>query len=128
VAWFAGLFYMPRLFVYHTKTHDDQSYQLFCTMEKRLYGIIILPATVMVLLTGTMLVYLNPVRYLMAGYFRAKLLIVFLLLIFLVRCHWHMVQFLNHKNNYSEMYYRCFNEVPTVLLISAVVLVVVKPI
>lgn len=128
VSWFAGLFYLPRLFVYHAMTHDQATRQLFRTMEYRLNYYIMHPAMMLTLMTGILLGHYYFIAHqLIPTWLLIKGLMVVLLLIFQFACGYHLRLFKKDKNDYSHRYYRVFNEVPTVLLIAIVILVVVKP-
>ena len=128
VSWFAGLFYLPRLFVYHAMTNQKILSDQFKIMEKRLFLYIMTPAMLVTLLTGFMLMgdYLStsPEHII---WLRIKLFLVFLLLIYHVVCGYYMTIFKSDDNNLSHKFYRIFNEVPTVLLILIVILAVVRP-
>ena len=127
VCWFAGLFYLPRLFVYHTEAHDQASDCRFQTMQRKLHNIIMLPSVFAVLLTGSGLFYLNWPVYLSNRWFLLKMGLVASLIAFQARCYWHLLQFRKGQNRYSRKYFIVLNEVPSVLLISIIILVVVKP-
>ena len=127
VAWFAGLFYLPRLFVYHADTHDRISLNRFKIMERRLFYGIMTPAAVFTLLFGFWLIHYNVGYYMAAPWMHAKLLLVFLLIVYHVGCGYFVRQFKFEKNQRTSKFYRFYNEVPTLLLIAIVLLVVIKP-
>ena len=127
ICWFAGLFYLPRLYVYHSEASDSISNERFKIMERKLHNIIMLPALSAVLLTGGSLFYLNTPVYLANRWFFVKMAAIALLIAFQARCTWHMIQFRNDKNVFSRKYYIPFNEIPSVLLICIIIMVVVKP-
>ena len=127
VAWFAGLFYLPRLFVYHSTAEDCISLNRFKIMERRLYYGITWPAAILTTVFGLWLIYFNMDYYLKAGWMHAKLSLVLLLWIFHLTCGYYLKVFARDKNKKSSRFYRMFNEFPTILLISIVILVVVKP-
>ncbi|KTD50934.1 protoporphyrinogen oxidase HemJ [Legionella quateirensis] len=127
VAWFAGLFYLPRLFVYHSVTEDSISLDRFKIMERRLYYGITWPAAILTTVFGLWLIYFNMDYYLKAGWMHAKLSLVLLLWIYHLTCGFYLKTFAQDKNIKSSRFYRIFNELPTLLLISIVILVVVKP-
>lgn len=127
VAWFAGLFYLPRLFVYHTDAHDEASIARFKIMERRLYYGITWPAAILTTLLGIWLLTYNPEYYLKAGWMHAKLTLVLILWIYHVLCGHYLKAFAHDKNQKSARFFRVYNEMPTLLLIGIVILVVVKP-
>ena len=127
ICWFAGLFYLPRLFVYHSDSSDAISNDRFKTMEKKLHNIIMMPAMSSVILTGSGLFYLNAPVYLANRWFLVKMSAIAMLLVFHACCTWHMWQFRADKNTYTRRYFIPFNEIPSVLLICIIIMVVVKP-
>lgn len=127
IAWFAGLFYLPRLFVYHAETVDLVSIERFKIMERRLYYGITWPAGIVTTLFGIWLVYYNPGYYLKSAWMHAKLSLVFLVWIYHLLCGHYLKSFARDKNIKSALFFRFFNEVTIVLLIGIVLLVVVKP-
>ncbi|OGT53126.1 MAG: TIGR00701 family protein [Gammaproteobacteria bacterium RIFCSPHIGHO2_12_FULL_41_15] len=127
VAWFAGLFYLPRLFVYHVATKDALGNQRFKVMEHKLFFYIMTPAAILTTIFGVWLLTFNIEYYLHAGWLHWKLMMVVLLWAYHVYCGMLMYQFAQDNNQRSERFYRIFNEIPTLLLITIVILVVVKP-
>lgn len=127
VAWFAGLFYLPRLFVYHTQAKDKISFERFQTMEFRLFYAIMCPAGVMSTGLGLWLFSNDPSYYAHAGWMQAKLALVLLLWIYHGYCGYCVKRFAAKHNQHSTKFYRIFNEFPTLLLIGIVLLAVVKP-
>ena len=124
VTWFAGIFYLPRLFMYHATATDTVSIERFQTMEKRLFGIMTIGAT-LTLLFGVSMVSVAP-GLLQAGWLHAKLTLVLALIGYHAWCYLLMRDLRNGRKR-SSTWYRVFNEVPSVLLIAIVVLAVVKP-
>ncbi|MAD58213.1 MAG: TIGR00701 family protein [Porticoccus sp.] len=127
VSWFSALFYLPRLFVYHSMSSDKISIERFKIMERKLYKGIANPSMVLTILMGILLFYLYPDYYKSAIWFHIKLLLVILLVIYHIFCQHLMLQFKDDKNIYSHIFYRWFNEIPVVMLVGIVILVVVKP-
>lgn len=127
VAWFAGLFYLPRLFVYHADTIDKISLDRFKIMERRLFYGIMNPAAVATILFGSMLLHYNPSYYFLAKWMYIKLFLVAILLIYHILCGYYVRQFSSNNNHKTAKFYRIYNEIPTLLLIGIVMLVVVKP-
>jgi putative membrane protein len=126
ICWFAGLFYLPRLFVYHAMSHDSISTDRFKIMERKLYRGIMWPSLVMTVVFGTWMVALVP-DYLRNGWLHAKLALVALLIVYHFGCGHFLKQFRDDRNTRSHTFYRVFNELPVLLLVAIVILVVVKP-
>lgn len=127
VAWFAGLFYLPRLFVYHAQAHDITSLERFKIMEHRLYYFIMLPAALLTVLLGVWLITYSTAYYLHAAWMQAKLVCVLLLSMFHLYCGKICRDFKQDKNKHSSLFYRFMNEFPTVMLISIILLAEIKP-
>jgi protoporphyrinogen IX oxidase len=125
VTWFAGLFYLPRLFVYHVVTTDQISLERFVVMERRLFKIMTLGATLAALFGISMIV--TAPAYLHFGWLHAKLTLVAVLIAYHTWCYFLMVAFRDGHNRHSQRFFRMFNEAPALLLIAIVILVVVKP-
>jgi putative membrane protein len=125
VTWFAGLFYLPRLFVYHADAKDAISVERFQIMERRLFAIMTIGAAASVAFGAAMLA--AAPGYLGMGWLRVKLLLVLLVIAYHVSCYRLMRDFAQNRNVRSAKWYRGFNEVPSVLLIAIVLLAVVKP-
>ena len=123
VAWFAGLFYLPRLFVYHADAADEISHQRFVVMERRLLMITHVGA-VLALAFGISLLHYWGFRH---GWLHAKLVLVLLLLGYHHACMRLARAFREGRNRRSARWFRLFNEVPALLLVGIVILVVVKP-
>jgi putative membrane protein len=124
IAWFAGLFYLPRLFVYHATTSDAVGDQRFRQMERRLFVMMTIGGVGSVA-SGLWLAsnWWHPFPV----WLQAKLALVAALLAFHGLCWLHLRAFAAGRNRRSASYYRAFNEVPTLVLIGAVLLVVLKP-
>jgi putative membrane protein len=127
VAWFAGLFYLPRLYVYHAEAQDLISIKRFKVMARRLYFGIMWPAAILTTLLGGVLLVNGWVIYQKAGWMHAKLALVVLLWGYHLSCGHFRRAFVRDENQKSSKFFRVFNELPTFLLISIVCLVVVKP-
>lgn len=126
VCWFAGLFYLPRLFVYHAAADDKISCERFKIMEYRLYYAITWPAAILTTILGIALISYAPSYYLKAPWMHMKLFLVLLLWIYHLFCGHYVSKFQQERNQKSTKFYRIFNEIPTLLLITIVILVVVK--
>jgi putative membrane protein len=130
VTWFAGLFYLPRLFVYHADCADDASRSRFVVMERRLFGIMTIGGALALVFGTAMLLVAHqysPPGYLAFGWMQVKLVLVALLLGYHVACHRCLVAFRCERNSRSARWYRWFNEAPGLLLIAIVLLAVLKP-
>lgn len=127
VAWFSGIFYLPRLFVYHAETKDILSLERFKIMERRLYFGITWPSAIITTVLGLSLITYNYQYYLKAGWMHAKLGLVVLLWVYHLLCGHFRQQFAEDKNNKTSTFYRIFNEIPVLFLIAIVLLVVLKP-
>ncbi len=126
VTWFAGLFYLPRLFVYHAMSDDEISQERFKIMERKLYRGITTPSMIAVIALGLWLIYLTP-GFLQMGWLHAKLTLVAILVVYHLYCGHLVKQFRDNRNQRSHRFYRVFNEFPVFILIGAVILAVVKP-
>jgi len=124
VTWFAGLFYLPRLFVYHAMTSDEVSLRRFETMERRLYRGIMAPAAVLTIASG---LWLWLGFGLAGGWLYAKLVVVAALVAYHLACGRIVRTFREGRNRRSHRWYRVYNELPALALLVAVVLAVVKP-
>jgi protoporphyrinogen IX oxidase len=124
VTWFAGLFYLPRLFVYHAMSHDQTGIERFKVMERKLYYGIMTPGAVLTIVFG-MWLWLG--YGFSGGWLHTKLLLVVMLVIYHFYCGKLLKDFRDDRNQHGHVYYRWFNEFPVLLLIAVVILVVVKP-
>jgi putative membrane protein len=127
ISWFAGIFYLPRLFVYHAMSDDQASKDRFVIMERKLYRGIMTPSAVLTIVFGAWLIGSAPQFYLSQGWLHAKLSLVVLLIIYHISCGWFWARFRDGRNTHSHVFFRYFNEIPVVVLIAIVILVVVKP-
>ena len=125
VTWFAGLFYLPRLFVYHADTSDAPGVERFCIMERRLFTIMTVGAAATLVFGIAMLIAFPP--YLSMGWLHVKLALVALLIAYHGYCYKLMRDFAQNRNTHTARWYRLFNELPSLFLIGIVALAVVKP-
>jgi putative membrane protein len=125
VTWFAGLFYLPRLFVYHADASDPIGIERFRIMERRLFAIMTVGAVATLVFGTAMLVAFPP--YLAMGWVHVKLALVALLIAYHGYCYKLMRDFAQNRNARTARWYRLFNEVPSLFLIAIVALAVVKP-
>lgn len=128
VTWFAGLFYLPRLFVYHATCDDEAGNERFKIMERKLYFGIMTPGAVLtivfgiwMLLTGGWQTYSDMV------WLHAKLFLVLILVGYHLYCGKLLADFKHGRNQHGHVFYRWLNEFPVILLIVIVILVIVKP-
>ena len=124
VTWFAGLFYLPRLFVYHALTGDAAGRERFKVMERKLYFGIMAPGAVLTIAFG---LWLWLGYGLSGGWLHAKLALVAVLIAYHLWCGKLVNDFKYGRNTRSHVWYRWFNEFPVVVLIAVVILAVVKP-
>ena len=128
VTWFAALFYLPRLFVYHAMCDDTLSSERFKVMERKLYRGIMTPSAVLTLILGVWLLsYYSLAQLATMNWLHLKLVLVLFLLGYHVYCGRLLRQFKNDKNIHTHIFYRWFNELPVFILFAVVILVVVKP-
>ena len=125
VTWFAGIFYLPRLFIYHAAATDALGIERFQMMERRLFAIMTIGAT-LTLLFGLAMVAVTP-ALLATGWLRLKLALVAALIGYHTWCYRLMSDLHAGRNRHSSTWYRVFNEAPALLLIAIVILAVVKP-
>ncbi|MEO1767879.1 protoporphyrinogen oxidase HemJ [Thiobacter aerophilum] len=124
VTWFAGLFYLPRLFVYHAMSEDRPSIERFKVMERKLYYGIMTPGGVITVLLGLWLWLGYGIG---GGWLYAKLALVTVLIAYHLWCGKLLADFRADRNTRSHVWFRWFNEFPVLILIAVVILVVVKP-
>lgn len=124
VTWFAGLFYLPRLFVYHAMAEDEVSKARFKVMERKLFWGIMTPGAVLTLASGAWLWLGYGFR---GGWLHAKLLLVVLLVGYHLWCGRLVAGFRDGRNLHGHVWYRWFNEFPVLILFGVVFLVVLKP-
>ena len=124
VTWFAGLFYLPRLFVYHAVAHDAASLERFKIMERKLFYGIMTPGALLTLGLG---VWLWLAYDFSGGWLHAKLALVAALIVYHVYCGKLLLDFKLDRKRHGHVFYRWLNELPVVVLIAVVILVVVKP-
>lgn len=128
VTWFAALFYLPRLFVYHamTDTSDITGTERFKVMERKLLNGIMTPSMIAAIALGVWMIMLAP-DYMTQGWMHAKLAFVILLIGYHHWCMKIVKTFKNDSNTRSHRWYRWFNEVPVIGLVAISILVIVKP-
>jgi putative membrane protein len=125
VTWFAGLFYLPRLYVYHADAKDEISIRRFEIMERRLFAIMTIGGVASIFFGLTMLI--KSPAYMEMRWLQVKLLFVALVIAYHAFCYKLMLDFAAQRNARSAKWFRGFNELPSLLLIAIVILAVVKP-
>lgn len=123
VTWFAGLFYLPRLFVYHAMCTDQAGIDRFKVMERKLYYGIMTPGGLLTII----LVHGCGWATVFPGWLHTKLALVVLLVAYHLYCGKLLIDFRNDRNRHGHVYYRWFNELPVLALFAIIILVVVKP-
>lgn len=128
VTWFAALFYLPRLFVYHAMSEDRTSLERFKIMERKLYRGIMTPSMIIVVALGSWMLYDYAwAAYSTMGWLHTKLTLVAILIGYHFYCGKLLRDFRDERNTHSHIFYRWFNEFPVLILISVIILAVVKP-
>jgi protoporphyrinogen IX oxidase len=124
VTWFAGLFYLPRLFVYHATATDTPSIERFKVMERKLYYGIMTPGAILTILFGLWLWLGYGIT---GGWLHVKIALVGVLIIYHLYCGKLLRDFKQDRNRHGHVYYRWLNEAPVIILIAVILLVEVKP-
>lgn len=127
VTWFAGLFYLPRLFVYHADTHDAPGIDRFKIMERRLYVITQIGMLLTLALGIALMVGYGMAWFKASHWLHAKLTLVVLLIGYTHVCGAHVKRFARDANSKSAKYFRLFNEVPALFLVGIIYLAVARP-
>lgn len=127
ICWFAALFYLPRLFVYHSMSSDEISRERFKTMERKLLRGIGTPSMLATLFLGGWLASYNWSYYMTANWFWYKITLVVTLIAYHLCCAYFVRQLRDDVATRSHVFYRWFNEIPVLMLVAIIILVVVKP-
>lgn len=127
VAWFAGIFYLPRLFVYHAETRSTDCAETFKVMERRLL-FFVTPFAVLTLIFGVLLIVAyGKAWFIASGWLHVKLLLVILLYGYHGWCFKLLADFKHDRNRHSPRFYRIFNEMPVLMLLAIILLATLKP-
>ncbi|HTE41328.1 MAG TPA: CopD family protein [Steroidobacteraceae bacterium] len=126
VVWFAGIFYLPRLYIYHSQATDPMIRDTFKVMERRLFGMMTLGA-VFTVGFGLSMLLLAP-GFLSMPWMHAKLALVALLIGYHIQCYRMLIAYRQDRAQYSQRWLRIFNELPLIPLLGAILLVVLKPV
>lgn len=124
VTWFAGLFYLPRLFVYHAMSEDAASIERFKLMERKLFFGIMTPGALLTVVLG---VWLWLGYGFNGSWLTIKIALVVLLILYHLYCAKLLLDFKHNKNKHSHVFYRWLNEIPVLMLIAIILLVELKP-
>jgi putative membrane protein len=127
ITWFAAIFYLPRLFVYHAMAEDRISRERFQVMERKLYRGIMTPSMIVTLIFGLWMLAANWSVYGQMGWVHAKLVLVALLVVYHHLCLAYLKRFAREENRHDHRFYRIFNEIPVLLLVGIVILAVIRP-
>jgi putative membrane protein len=128
VTWFAGLFYLPRLFVYHAMCGDEISNTRFKVMERKLYFGIATPSAILATILGLWILIAQWSFYQTQIWMHIKLSLVIILWAYHLWCFKYLRQFKQDRNQHSHVFYRWFNEFPVLILVAVVILVIVRPV
>lgn len=128
VTWFAGLFYLPRLFVYHAMSQDEVGRERFKVMESKLYFGIMTPGMILTLVFGVWMLadYAWPL-YSGSAWLHIKLALLVLLIIYHLWCGKWLLDFKHDRNRHAHVYFRWVNEIPVLFLFAIILLAVIKP-
>jgi putative membrane protein len=127
VTWFSGLFYLPRLFVYHAMSTDEISNARFKIMERKLFFGIMAPGAVLTLVFGAWVMSYGIHTYMHMLWFHIKLSLVGLIILYHIYLGKLLLDFKRDKNQHGHVLYRWLNEIPVLFLVAIVILVIVKP-
>ncbi len=128
VTWFSGLFYLPRLFVYHAMSDDEISIDRFKVMEKKLFYGIATPGGLLTIIFGFCLLVSNGMTsYSGQLWLSLKMILVAILVLYHIYCFSLLQDFKYNRNKHTHIWYRWFNEVPVLILVGIILLAVIKP-
>ncbi|MCV3497637.1 protoporphyrinogen oxidase HemJ [Campylobacter lari] len=128
VSWMAGLFYLPRLFVYHAEHKDNKGFvEVVKIQERKLYFYIQTPAMIATAITGSLMMMANKDVLMVGGYMHAKLTCALLLIIYHLQNYYYYRQLQNDTCQKSGKFFRAYNEIPTILFIIIAIMMVVRP-
>ncbi len=127
ICWFAGIFYLPRLFIYHAATEDQVGRERFKTMERKLYRAIMNPSMMVTLVLGIWMLVLRWQTYSTHAWLWIKVVLVVGLIGYHHYCLKIMKAYANDQTLHSDRFLRIFNEIPVLILLPVVILVVLKP-
>ena len=126
VCWFAGLFYLPRIFVYYASSQHEETKSQLATMARKLYRFVT-PFMIIVVIIGFAMIYRSPNYYLNATWMQLKLIGVAALIIYHLQCGRYVKAINDNSDSHSHVFFRFFNEIPVIFLFTIVILAVLKP-
>jgi len=128
VTWFAGLFYLPRLFVYHAMSDDTISHERFKIMERKLFYGIMTPGLILTLIFGIWMLHDYAwAIFSQSPWLHIKLSLIAILCIYHVYCGKWLIDFKHGRNTHSHVFFRWMNELPVLFLVAIIILATVKP-
>ncbi|PCJ24208.1 MAG: TIGR00701 family protein [SAR86 cluster bacterium] len=127
ICWFSGIFYLPRLFVYHAMSEDQISKDRFVIMERKLFWGITTPSAIVAILLGSWLLMANASYFMVWWWMKVKLGLVALTVVYHCYCWWYMQKLREDSSRRTHVFFRIFNELPIFMVVGIVILIVVKP-
>ena len=128
VTWFAGLFYLPRLFVYHAMSEDQPSLDRFKIMERKLFFGIMTPGAILTIVFGFWILFANGWEtYAGTLWLHVKLVLILVLVVYHIYCGKLLMDFKHDRNRHGHVFYRYLNEFPVLILVAIIILAVVRP-
>ena len=127
ISWMAGLLYLPRIFVYHSETHDTSQKTVFKIMEKRLYNYIMMPAMMLSWLFGILLIHSLSFSVFGELWMQIKIISVIIMTYYHFTLGKYLNDFAIDNNQKTSKFFRIYNEIPTVILIVVIFVVIFKP-
>lgn len=127
ITWFAGIFYLPRLFVYHAACKDEISIERFKVMEHKLYRLIMMPSMVITLALGLTMLAIGWQGLSVQAWVWVKIVLVGLIIAYHFHCGYIIKTFAEDRQQRSERFFRIYNELPVLVLIPVILLVVLQP-
>ncbi|MEC7179733.1 MAG: protoporphyrinogen oxidase HemJ [Pseudomonadota bacterium] len=127
ISWFAGLLYLPRIFVYHADASHETQKEVFKTMERKLYNYIMMPAMLLSWLFGVLLIHSLGLSVFKEIWMQIKIILVVILTFYHFTLSKYLMDFASDTNQKSSKFFRIYNEIPTIILIVVIFVVVFKP-
>ena len=127
ISWMAGLLYLPRIFVYHSETHDTSQKAVFKTMERKLYNYIMMPAMILSWLFGILLIHSLGFSVFGELWMQIKIISVVIMTYYHFTLGKYLNDFAIDNNQKTSKFFRIYNEIPTLILIVVIFVVIFKP-